>query len=109
MPTPFILRFQEACTATDPLGANSGTRTKTGIHGEQQGDSDPGRMQYGALAQPVAAGTGTKTRVLGEQSDEDRGLFSASGTQTITNVRAEAGDTDRHAQQHRAFSQCSLS
>lgn len=108
MPAPFILRFQEDCATTEAPSASSGTQTKTAIHAEQS-DSDPGRTQYDALAQSVAAETGTKTRVLGEHSDEGRGVFHAGGTQTATSVRAEAGDTDRHAQLHRAFSQCSLS
>lgn len=111
--TPFILRFQEICDPTDARDVVAGTATITAVHAEQM-DTDPDKKRHGAFGHSAEAGTATKTRVLAETSDEDqalcqRGLFRAIGTQTSTFVARERGDTDRHAQQHRALSQCSSS
>jgi hypothetical protein len=107
MPPPFILRFQETCDVVEGFCLSSGTETITAVHAEQI-DADPDRRRYGVLAQVADAGTSTKTRILTEHSDEDRGFspmrMFAGGTQTATFTRAENGDRDPHERQHSVFS-----
>ena len=95
MANAFILRFQEPCAVADMVLS---TATKTFVRREQP-DKDPAISPYSA----VASGTETVTKEANEQQrDADATADSKAlprtsvnmGTETITNVRAEASDTD---------------
>jgi siroheme synthase len=74
--SPFILRFEESCakvvTDSDATPVTMGTRTETFVAAEA---SDPDRTSNDLTAFPA------KSSIL-------------VGTQTLTNVRSEAGDHD---------------
>jgi hypothetical protein len=117
MDTPFILRFQEACIRTEGVQVSAGTQTMTNVKGGDV-DTDERGSRFEALGHAsVSAGTMTKTGIHGEQSsDEDRVLSpqrllplasaASVGTNTMTRVRAEGGDTDPGARLLRAIPPC---
>jgi len=117
MNTPFILRFQESCPGEEDMHVSAGTQTMTNVKGGDV-DTDERGHRFEAIGDAfVRAGTMTKTGVGGEQSsDEDRALSpqrllpiasaASVGTNTMTRVRAEGGDTDPGARLLRAIPPC---
>jgi hypothetical protein len=98
---PFILRFQEPCTACNADSA-TGTQTFTNVRTEAS-DSDPARREGSAFPTAVSSGTQTLTFVAKEKSDTDPGqvchdvfgVLLSSGTITRTAIKAEQSDEDR--------------
>jgi hypothetical protein len=115
MKTAFLLRFQEACLASDPPDIPSGTQTLTRMEAEQP-DTDYDRSNYYTLRIPPQASDPTRTCVRAETPDDSYGesgmtvlpqLNSATTpTMTMTAVQAEATDADYGQNSMRVIPKC---